>query len=82
MSGDAKPATTRVRAVLEPNGQALVQLQVGDVLLNLSPDAAATMSLNLLTACYQARAERAAWMYAKQANLNPSELIKLMRNGQ
>lgn len=70
----------RIRSNLDPTGNPSVILEIQDITLLLSPDAAVEVGLNLLSAAYAARGEQAVYIHAKKHNMNASELIKHLRN--
>lgn len=72
--------TTGIKTNLTPQGEARVELHLADATYLISPDAAVELALNLLSAAYAARGEHAAYVYAKQHNMNASEFIKMLRN--
>lgn len=73
-----------IRTTIDGTGQAKVLLSIGSETdpfrMALSPDAATTVALNLLAAAYAARSEQAAFKYAIDNNIEPSTLIKYVRD--
>ena len=71
---------TRIRTTITSDGNSYVQLMIGDVLLNLTADAAADVGLSLVAAASSARAEKATYMYCIQEGIDPAALLKQLRS--
>lgn len=69
----------QIRTLLTDEGVPYVQFKVGETLVNFSPDAAAEISLNLLSASYAARAEHALF---EQDPKNIKKLLRSIRGGK
>lgn len=86
-NGATDPMLPTLRTVLDKTtGSAYVLFSIGDpespnsIRMQIEPKAGCELALNLLSACYAAIGEQAAFEYATQNRLVPSELINLMRN--
>lgn len=55
-------------------GVSLVKLRIGSTEINLIPDAAAQIALELLSASYKARAMQGLYEYAKKKGLSMKDL--------
>lgn len=79
-----EPQTTPIgiRTLLQENGEAKVVFTLPDnVTLLLDPDAGVEMALNLLSACYAARGERALWLYTQDHKIDIKDVIRIERHG-
>lgn len=74
----------RIRTILSEDGIPSIALTIGDddVRLIMSPDAGVEVALNLLSACYAARAEQALYQIGHKQSLSVEDLIKWMRTGK
>lgn len=77
----------RIRTILSEDGVPSVAMSIGGeggVNMVFSPDAGVEVALNLLSACYAARAEQALYVIAHQSTppLSVEDLIKWMRTGK
>lgn len=79
-------APPTIRTIIDTTGQAKVLFSMGPEAdpfrVALTPDAATTIALNLLAAAYAARSEQAAFKYAIDNNIEPSTLIKYVRDNK
>lgn len=69
----------KIRTVLSDDGTPSVGLHMYNVEAFLTPDAALTIALSLLSAAYASRGEQAAFKYAIDNNIDPTILIKYIR---
>lgn len=68
-----------VRTILSDQGVARVSIEYGASLLQLVPDAALQIGLELVSAAYAASSEAGLFKYAKDHDLVVEELLKLVR---
>lgn len=68
-----------VRTILSDQGQARVTIEYGATTLQLVPDAAIQIGLELISAAYAASSEMGLFKYAKEHDLVVEELLKLVR---
>lgn len=68
-----------VRTILSDQGIARVSIEYGATALQLVPDAAIQIGLELISAAYAASSEMGLFKYAKEHGLVVEELLKLVR---
>lgn len=69
----------QIRTVLSDVGVSRVSIEYGSTNLQLTADAAVQIGMELISAGYAARGEKALYEYAMQHGLDLNELIKLER---
>lgn len=75
MTESIKPVQFSLSTGLDYNtGISLVKLRIGSTEINLIPDAAAQISLEMLSASYKARALADLYRYCKEHNLSMKDL--------
>lgn len=69
-----------IRTILNEDGSAHILLQLpGEVRLQIVPDAAMSIALNMIAAVYASRSEQAIYKFSKIHNLDIKELLGNLR---